>query len=513
MISSKINHFFIEVATDYSGNVKEIVAGKFVKKEFVINTSIFTVCPFLEGTLEALPIKEPFLIEGMLIISSDKEYNVDIELFKDNDFVSVLIHNRTNVYKFVDQLNQSRNDLFFLKREIDEKNKELKRLREIADKANESKSRFLAMMSHEVRNPLNVILNYTDLIKKENLSEKVINYVKYLTISGKNLKVIVDDILDLSRVEAGKLELANEPISLQNIIEQLRNNYNASHTNKEIELFFNTSKDIPEFVFGDDVRIYQVLTNLINNSIKFTPKGFVKTEISVIKKEKNKVEILFKISDSGRGMTKVQASKIFEEYQQNKLSDSRIHKGAGLGLSIVKRLVTAMQGNVSVESKVNEGTTFLVEIPFLIDTQNTFRKKEKIEKLEGNFIKGKKILVADDNFLNLKIVEHILKKEEANYLFTRDGVEALLAMKKENFDLVLLDINMPNLSGEELIKQKKTFDNNNSRTPFVAMTANNTKEDIESYFSIGFDAVIPKPFTPKQFIDKLNNILSKSVKS
>lgn len=507
MITSKIEKVFIELTTDYKGVISNIVFGKFVLKEFEVSQSIYSACPFLEGTLEALFMHESYLIEGMIIVSDEEEFNVDVELIKLEEEVSVLIHNRTNVYKYAAQLNQNRNDLFFLKRQLNKKNGELEELRKSAEKANEEKSRFLAMMSHEVRNPLNVILGYTELVNKEETSNKVKEYLKYLTISGKNLKVIVDDILDLSRVESGKLQLSKSAINLNQVIEQISNNYLSSHGDVDIELIFLCSTELPKLVFGDDVRIYQILTNLINNSIKFTQKGTVSVSADVISLDGKDVEICFKVMDTGRGMSAKQAATVFEEYQQNELDDSRIHKGAGLGLAIVKRLVAAMNGAITVTSKIGTGTTFQIDIPFQIDESEIIEEKIEKKLAKKNYIRGSKVLVADDNFLNRAIVAHILRNEEANFILVKDGVEALTEMQKETFDIVLLDINMPNLSGEDLIKQKEAYQKANSETPFLALTANNTKEDIESYFKIGFSDVIPKPFTSIQFIEMLNKNL------
>lgn len=507
MTPPKIENIFLEVITDNQGIIKKIKGGKFAVQEFEIGTSISITCSFLYGTLESLPVKESFLIEGMVIVSDEKEYNVDLELYNAGEEISILIHDRTSIYKTITQLNQNRNDMFFLKREISEKNKQLEILRKAADKANEEKTRFLAMMSHEVRNPLNVILGYTELINKEETSKKIQEYLKYLTISGKNLKVIVDDILDLSRVEAGKLQLSNAPINLVAIIEQIENNYKSSHGDIDIELLFLCADNLPKFVLGDDVRIYQILTNLINNSIKFTQKGAVTTNVDVISFEANKAKISFKVTDTGRGMSDKQAATVFEEYTQNELNDNRIHKGAGLGLSIVKRLVSAMNGAISVKSKVNVGTIFQIDIPFEIDNTTVVEVESSEEIIDKNYIEGSKILVADDNFLNRTIVAHILKKEKADFTLVKDGVEAVGAMDDVNFDVVLLDINMPNLTGEELMYHKENYEKRNSKTPFLALTANSSKEDVEGYYKLGFSGFIPKPFTSTQFTDTLNKVL------
>jgi signal transduction histidine kinase len=507
VIPAKIEDVFIQLTTDYSGVIINIVAGKFTQKEFTIHESIYDSCPFLEGTLEALTLKESFLLEGMVIESDANEFNIDLELFKNDDFIDVLIHNRTNVYKYVDQLNQNRNDIFFIKREIADKNKELKKLRKIADKANEEKSRFLAMMSHEIRNPLNSILGYTEMISAEKVNENVAQYIRNLSSAGRSLKVIVDDILDLSRIEAGKLELISEQVSIKEIMYNCENDFKHLNTNKNVNLVFSICNKIPEFVIGDSVRIQQVLVNLISNAIKFTDIGSVKTSVKIISKSKSEVKVLFEVADTGRGMSKEQGLKIFEEYQQNELNDNRIHGGAGLGLAIVNRLVKAMKGKVTVKSELAHGTSFFVEIPFNQNSVlNSEISKEKIQEKDINLI-GKKILVADDDVLNQTIVSHVLRKEKVNLKIVNDGLEALNEIKKETFDIVLLDINMPNMTGEELMSVRVSFQEYNSNTPFLALTANTTNEDIERYLELGFSGVISKPYTIADFVKKIKSVL------
>lgn len=510
MKSSRIESNFLELSIDSKGSINGIEAGLFLAEEFPLGTSIYKTCPFLEGTLDFLELDSNVLMEGIMIAAQGQEFICDVDLLKGFQSISVLLHDRTKLYNNLKELNQSRNDLFFLKRELKEKNEELVRQRQLADKANEEKSRFLAMMSHEVRNPLNVILGYTELLTKERVSRKIEDYLKNLTVAGRNLKVIVDDILDLSRVEAGKLELSKDPISLSSIVDQIEGNYRSSHKDKELDLKFSYSKNLPKIVLGDDVRIYQILTNLINNSIKFTPRGSVSTELKFVSATKGQAKIHFIVSDTGRGMTQSQAASIFEEYQQNELDDNRIHKGAGLGLAIVKRLVSAMNGSITVESELGKGTTFLIDIDFqtVIEVESKGELKEN-PTLDENRIRGSKILVADDNYLNRSIVEHILKREEAQYLLVKDGVEALNAMQEQQFDLVLLDINMPNLSGEDLIKQKQDFERQNAETPFVALTGNSSKQDIKGYLEIGFVDVIPKPFSSDQLVKIVNRNLAK----
>lgn|GEM_PF-2336161 len=507
MKNSRINLYFAELLLSEEGTIEQIIAGDFGKNSFQVGTSIYSSCSFLEGILDSIPIEESLQLDAMKCIIEGQEFHVDAELIKTSDGISFLLHNRHKAYQEFEQLNQSRNDLYFLQKELKQKNIELERLREKADRANEEKSRFLAMMSHEVRNPLNVILGYTELIGQEAISDKIQDYLKYLTVSGRNLKVIVEDILDLSRVEAGKLVLSQDPISLATILSQISNNYENSRRDLEIELVFNCGSDVPNWVLGDDVRIYQILTNLINNSIKFTLRGSVKTSIKLIRQEANHALISFQVKDTGRGMTPEQADSVFEEYKQNELDDNRVHKGAGLGLAIVKRLVSAMEGTIRVESALHEGTTFSVDIPFIIHEGKQEKKKEST--LEKRDLSGKAILAADDNYMNRSIVEHILNKEGVNLVLVKDGVEALAALQQKRFDLVLLDINMPNLSGEDLIKMEDSFQAMNKSTPFLALTGNSSKEDVLAYRSIGFKDVIPKPFSSDQLLSILRINLPK----
>ena len=444
----------------------------------------------------------------MIIESDTSEFNIDIELFKDNNLVNVLIHNRTNVYKYVDQLNQNRNDIFFIKREIAEKNKELARLRKVADKANEEKSRFLAMMSHEIRNPLNSILGYTEMISSEKLTKTVSQYLKNLTAAGRNLKVIVDDILDLSRIESGKLELASEKFSLKEVINNCKNDFLHLNKKEEVSLGFKVLENVPQFVLGDSVRIHQILANLISNAIKFTKKGFVNTEVNLISETDKTINVVIKVSDSGRGMSEEQCLKIFEEYQQNKLSDNRIHGGAGLGLAIVNRLVKAMNGRVYVESKLNIGSTFYVEITLKKLQENITELVEENETKTAIDLTGKKILVADDDVLNQTIVSHILSKENVHLTIVNDGLEALSKLEEAIYDVVLLDINMPNMTGEELMKQKDSIAKYNLQTPILALTANTSTEDIDRYLKLGFSGVVSKPFTITSFIQKIKKAIN-----
>lgn len=509
MIPAKIKSLYIELAINANGIIKAILSGEFNKEAFQVEKTIYTIAPFLEGTLDALTINEPFLLEGMLLVFKDKEFNVDVELLKTVENITVLFHNRTSVYRFIEELNQKRNDLFFVKRKIAENNKELAELRKIADKANEEKSRFLAMMSHEIRNPLNGILGNAELLANENLSEKAKVHSKNIIHSGKNLKVIVDDILDLSRIEAGKLNLVQEEVVLQNVVNNCIDNLKISNTNLQVTIENNFTITADKTIIGDGVRISQVLSNLLTNALKFTQNGFVRLATTIVKETGKKSTIQFVVEDSGRGMTLEQTQKIFEEYKQNNLDDNRILKGAGLGLAIVKRLVNAMNGNIAVESKLDVGTKFTVQFPFekvIAANQQEVKEKPKENSL---VLKGKRILVADDDVMNQFIVKNFLSKEQTRLTIVNDGLEALEKLQQEIYDLVLLDINMPNLKGDDLLKKTTAFKIENQQIPFLALTANTQENDVKNYIKSGFSGVISKPFSKAAFFDTISSTLNK----
>jgi len=253
-----------------------------------------------------------------------------------------------------------------------------------------------------------------------------------------------------------------------------------------------------------------VLSNLINNAYKFTKKGHIELEVSLASETEKSASILFNLKDTGRGMTDEQVRKIFNEYEQVELNDHRVYGGAGLGLSIVKRLVGAMQGEIRVKSKIDIGTTFTIEIPFKkVQNFKTTDTSEVESKLLEHDLNGAEVLYADDDELNHVIVAHLLSKEGISTTLVNDGLEALSALQDKTFDIVLLDIHMPNKSGSDLIQERHLFREYNESTPIIALTANSNKEYINNYKSLGFLDVISKPYTPEQLIGVINTYYKK----
>ena len=508
MIPKRIENSFIEITTTNTGFITGVLTGKLAYDEFSVGASIYEPCPFLEATLEAIPINEVFRMESLVIASKDEEFNVNIELLKNEKGVTIIIFNNTATYKHVKELNQSRNEVLLIKSAIAKQNIELDRLRKLADKANEEKSRFLAMMSHEIRNPLNSILGYGEVIVTETTNSVIKDYANSLLLSGNNLKVIANDILDLSRVEAGKLQLVDKVIDLNEIVKHCADGIKFQNKESEVVLTYAVSNKVPENLIGDEVRITQILSNLLSNAFKFTTKGSISIDISVENTNKEHSLINFSIKDTGRGMSEEQVVTMFNEYEQAKSSDYELLGGAGLGLSIVKRLVILMNGAILIESKLNEGTTFQLNIPFS-NVKEVAVSKESFSEQKEIDLEGVEILFADDDQLNQVVAGHILSKYKTKTIIVNDGQEALELLKRQKFDIVLLDINMPNMTGEELMRKKEEFTSFNLETPIFALTANASKQDIQGYLKLGFTSVISKPYTSKELIENIYKTLFK----
>jgi signal transduction histidine kinase len=496
MIPNKVKNTYIEISINFNGNIRSVKAGLFCAKEFHIGHSIYILCPFLEKTLDDISKGVIFTINGMVICSHGMEYNVDVSFLRQEEAIAVLIEDRTQIYQYLSQLNQHRNDLYLLKNQIAKQNIELERLRQVAEKANEEKTRFLAIMSHEVRNPLNSILAYADIIQSEAPNEEIKKYAKSLIISGNNLNVIVNDILDISRVEAGKFEMLSKPMSIKEVVETCVASSKVQYQKSAVKIAVVFSGKFPKFVLGDPVRMSQILCNLIKNAYKFTKKGQITVRVAVVCNKNNRCTINFKIEDTGRGLTTKQLGRIFNEYEQSHISDFMISKVMGLGLSIVKRLVEAMQGTVGVESILGVGSVFYFQIPF----QTTKPPKEETPQIFSTDISKLKILFAEDDLLNQSIVKHFLKKEEVDLTVVNDGIEALKTLYNETFDLVLLDIQMPRLTGEDLINKRAQFSKENREIPTIAVTANVSEKDIARYQKAGFKDVLCKPFNAEKLI-------------
>lgn len=377
-----------------------------------------------------------------------------------------------------------------------------------AENANLAKSEFLANMSHEIRTPINAILGFSEALQlKLNDSEEK-NMVQYILNSGNLLMGLLNDILDLSKIESGQLEIVQKPVDLKTIFNETIELFGGSLKDKKIPITIHTPEDFPKVIFIDEIRIKQIIFNLIGNAVKFTISGDIKIISSFKKTDQNTGTLIINVADTGIGIAKEQQKKIFEAFKQYNSDPMRINKGVGLGLSISKRLIEKMKGEISVESTVGIGSTFTISIPDLQfsdqEIGSTHISADTHSNHEVIYHKGS-ILVADDVFLNTELVKKLLMPIGIEVHTADCGDLAIQMLESLTPDLILLDMRMPGLSGYEVAKIIK----NNPKTkhiPIIAFTASVFSSD-KIMQSGDFEGYLFKPVKRSELIGLLSKFL------
>ncbi len=372
------------------------------------------------------------------------------------------------------------------------------------------KSQFLANMSHELRTPLNGIVGIVNLLEKTNLSEKQKVYINAIHSSSNQLMGIINDILDLSKIEAGKVELEETEFDLYELIESVIAIFEMKTTEKKISISYAIEPNVPQFLLGDSVRLNQILYNLIGNAVKFTEKGGILLNIELIKENKNATEIKIVVADTGIGMEEGFEDKIFDAFTQAETSTTRKFGGTGLGLAIVKNLVELQGGAIEVNSKPKEGSTFTIHLPFKKIGTNREMTSEK--PLESTYdFSGYSILLVEDNPINQLVTKDLLEDVCAEVKVAVNGQIALDMLADQRFDLVLMDMQMPVLDGYQTMKiiRNDLKDKQINELPIIALTANAVDTEIARCFSCGANEYLSKPFRPDNLYNKIKTLLNK----
>jgi signal transduction histidine kinase len=392
---------------------------------------------------------------------------------------------------------------------------EILEAREKAVKLAQVKSRFLSNMSHEIRSPLTAIMGFTEIIDKIETDSEKKNFLHAIKTSSEHLLSTVNDVLDFSKLDAGKLKLEKQPFYIAAAIEEVAfalSSTSAANKGIKVETVIQLGKDLT--VNGDLFRLKQILYNLLSNAIKFTEKGGVTIYGEIVGNAGNQVMVKIRVVDTGIGIPNDQIKTVFEEFTQVTSSNvnketRRSIKGTGLGLSICKMLVELQGGSISVESKLNQGSTFTFGIPYELASSKVENDKDSsnMNKINSS-LSGKRVLVIEDNDVNVMLLTMLLKKVGIIYDVAKDGDIGLQLFKNNQYDIVLTDINVPKLNGDEFaIIVRQYTDEAKRKLPIIALTATIVQDDLDDYIAAGINEVLVKPF--KQ--DELYAVIEKYV--
>lgn len=395
------------------------------------------------------------------------------------------------------------------------KNSELVLAKDEAEAALKAKANFLSTVSHELRTPLYAVTGLTRLLMEEDPKEHQKEYLKSLKFSGDYLLALINDILQLNKMEAQKLTVYNEDISLHEVVKEVSDSMAQTSTQNNNKITVNIDDAVPEYVVGDKIKLSQILINLVGNALKFTKDGEVQVNLKYLEEGKRSHTIYFEVRDNGIGISDEKQKTIFESFSQGSKQINRKYGGTGLGLSIVKSLLELVNSNINLESELGKGSVFSFSIKFkkskkrsVVRPKIDFDEAINPASIDNESYEGMHILLVEDNKINQVITKKMITKKGMTCDIANNGFEAIELIKANHYELVLMDIHMPGMGGVEATTKVREF---NKELPIIALTAVAIDENMEEFMEVGFSDVISKPFKPEDFYRSVNTFLIKDV--
>jgi len=408
------------------------------------------------------------------------------------------------------EIEKAHSDIEEKNQTLNEKNLELVEAKEKAESASIAKQKFLSNMSHEIRTPLNAVIGLSEILMMENPREDQIELLRSIKFSGENLLVLINDILDFSKIEEGKIKIENTRFNASQLLTNMKNTFKSKAENKNLEFNLTVGEDVPETLNGDPHRLSQILVNLIDNAIKFTEAGKIDVNVECLKKTNEDIDIKFSVRDSGIGISAEEQEKIFDRFEQATTETTRKFGGSGLGLAIIRNLLRLQGTNIHVESNPGKGSEFFFTLTFGINQTKDLedKKKEDLKEPTEDDASSTHILLVEDNEMNMKVAKRFLERWNYKIDTAENGLEALDKFKANTYDLILMDLHMPELDGWEATMAIRNSENNISRKiPIIALTADVMINDLDKLYSAGMDDYVTKPFNSNELKAKIERHL------
>lgn len=470
-----------ETLEKYFGITKKYIIGKYHSELFPYNNIIMEE---IKKYTYKLLRGESLYIDELYSTNRNRWYSASIYCPKEKDIVIIVT------------------DITYLKQsEI-----KLKAAKEAAEAANKAKSEFLANMSHEIRTPLNGIVGMVDLTLITDLKEEQKDNLLTAKACTNSLLNIINDVLDFSKMEAGKMSIKNVSFNIKELVEEIIKTHSPRVIEKGLDLNYTFSSTIPQFLNGDPNRIRQILNNLISNAMKFTENGEITVTVKKITNINDEVELKFIVSDTGIGIAAEDIGRLFQSFSQVDGSFTKKFGGTGLGLVISKQLVEMMGGSIGVESEKGKGSTFFFQLKFKIGSPGV--EKANLIPHISKTLKPLKILLAEDDIINQKVILKMLQEKGHRVEAASNGIEALELFEQEKYDVILMDIQMPKMNGIEAAQRIKQKENSGMHTPIVALTAYALQGDRERFLALGMDGYVSKPIQMDELFSTLEMMVS-----